>query len=132
MVREYLAVSGPGDPRFDDLLRGFMVTAHPHWRQLWSALFTRCEQEPGDQAYAQALSDLLNQFSHGYAPQRWLVAGHLRVDGGHALVAERHLRLASAAHATPRTAGQYLLFDAGRPMERVEELLAGLRSVFSS
>ena len=56
----------------------------------------------------------------------------MRVDGGHTLVAERHLRLASAAHATPRESGQYLLFDAGQPVEQVEILLAGLQNVFSS
>jgi hypothetical protein len=131
MARDYLAVTQPDDPRFDDLLRGFMVTAHPHWRQLRSALFTRCEQELGDKAYAEALKDMLDQLSESYTPQRWMLAGHMRVDGGHTLVAERHLRLASSAHATPRAAGQYLLFDAGRPVERVDELLAGLKSVFA-
>jgi hypothetical protein len=130
MARDYLAVAGPDDPRFDDLLRGFLVTAHPHWRQLRSALFTRCEQEHGDQAYVHALNDMLGQLSGDYTPQCWMVAGHMRVDGGHLLVAERHLRLASAAHATPRGAGQYLLFDAGRPVGRVEELLVGLQNLF--
>jgi hypothetical protein len=131
MARDYLAVAGPADPRFDDLLRGFMVTAHPHWSELWSALFTGCELEYGEQAYAQALNELLGQLSAGFALQRWMVAGHMRVDGGHAVVVERHLRLASAAHATPRAAGQYLLFDAGRSIRRVEELLVGLRGVFA-
>jgi hypothetical protein len=132
MARDYLAVGGPDDPRFDDLLRGFLVTAHPHWRQLRAALFTRCEQERGEQIYAHMLNDLLHALSSDYVPQRWLVAGHLHVDGGHALVAKRQLRLASAAHASPRAAGQYLLFDASRPVEHTQTLIAGLRSVFAS
>jgi hypothetical protein len=74
---------------------------------------------------------MLGQLSESSTPQRWMVAGHMRVDDGHALVVERHLRLASAAHASPRAAGQYLLFDAGQPVERVEKLLAGLQDVFA-
>jgi hypothetical protein len=46
------------------------------------------------------------------------------------LITESHLRLASAHHATPREAGQYLLFDTAQPVDRVEGLLPGLGSVY--
>jgi hypothetical protein len=65
-----------------------------------------------------------------YAAQRFLVAGHMRVRGGHAIIARRHLRLASGAQATPHEAGQYLLFDAAQPIEQIDELTVGLASVY--
>jgi hypothetical protein len=127
MARRYLAVAHTADPRYDDLLRGFMLTAHPDFSLLRAALFTRCEQEDGEAAYAQRLASALDQLSVEDVPQRLLVAGHMATPGGHAIVAGRHLRLASAAHAHPRAAGQYLLFDAARSIDRVEELCEGLQ-----
>jgi hypothetical protein len=130
MARRYLAVSRASDPRYDDLLRGFMLTAHPDFAILRAALFTRCEHEDGEAAYAARLANALEQLSADGAPQRLLVAGHISTPGGHTVVVERHLRLASAAHAQPRAAGQYLLFDTARPIDRIEELCEGLQSVF--
>jgi hypothetical protein len=49
---------------------------------------------------------------------------------GHTVVAQRHLRLASGAHAQPRTAGQYLVFDAARRIDSIEDVHWGLQSVF--
>jgi len=54
------------------------------------------------------------------------------VRGGHTIVCNRQLRLASWAHATPREAGQFLLFNAGWPLAGIEEVLEGLGSVFES
>jgi hypothetical protein len=48
-------------------------------------------------------------------PQRVLVAGHLPVDGGYEIVGDRQIRLASWAHARPRSKASYLLFDAAQP-----------------
>ncbi len=51
--------------------------------------------------------------------------------GGYKVVLGRQLRLASWAHATPPEAGRYLLFDAGRSLAGVEDLIKGLHSVFT-
>jgi hypothetical protein len=127
MARQYLAVAGPDDPRYDDLLRGFMVTAHPDFHILRDALFTRCEQEDSTAAYALRLVAALDWLSDPGATQRVLVAGHMATPGGHALVAERHLRLASGAHARPHSARQYLLFDTAHTVQGVTDLLACLQ-----
>ncbi|HEU5098848.1 MAG TPA: metallophosphoesterase [Roseiflexaceae bacterium] len=129
MARRYLAVSGPADPRYDDLLGGFFVTAHPDFRIVRRALFTRCEQEDSEEAYTARLTAALEQLSVGYAPQRLLVAGHMATLGGHTVVAQRHLRLASGAHARPATARAYLLFDTARSIESIDDLLSGLQPI---
>lgn len=124
--------AAPGDEQYDDLLRGMMITGRAEWDILWAALFTRCEQEWGEQGYADALDDMLDLFSINMATQRFLVAGHMRVRGGHTVVVGHHLRIASAAHAGPRSAGQYLLFDAARPINTMDDLQRGLGSVFKA
>jgi hypothetical protein len=129
MARRYLAVTGPDDPRYDDLLRGLMVTAHPAFGIIRSALFTRCEQEDSEAAYAARLITALERLSVGYLPQRVLVAGHMATSGGHTIVAKQHLRLASGAHAQPAAAGEYLLLDTARFMDSVEDVCVALGSV---
>lgn len=127
-----LAVSGPSDPRYDHLLRGLLML---HWSEnfphLWDALFNRNEEEYGRREYRLALTGFLNNLSDGFVPQRYLVSGHIPVRGGSQVVAEKQLRLASWAHAQPSEAGQYLLFDAGKPIESLEALRAGLASVWT-
>jgi len=131
LAKYYLAVSGPDDPRYNDLLRGFLVSSHPIFDQLlWPALFTRCEQKYGQTDYAIFLEAMLQALSADFTPQQLLVAGHMTLRGGHQIVAGRHLRLASARHATPREAGQYLLFDAAQPVQSLEDLRSGLGSVY--
>jgi hypothetical protein len=130
MAQRYLSASEPGDPRYDDLLRGFLVGGSADFQPVYDTLFTRCEQQAGESVYAKHMEALLAHAGQGYFPQRALVAGHMAVTGGHILVAERHLRLASATHARPREAGQYLRFDAARPIGAARDLLAGLESVF--
>jgi hypothetical protein len=131
MAQYYLAVSGPDDPRYNDLLRGFIATSHPTFDNLlWPALFTRCEKEYGLADYSIFLNAMLQEVAVDFSPQRVLVAGHITMRGGSRFITERHLRLASAHHATPREAGQYLLFDTAQPVERVEDLLPGLGSVY--
>lgn len=131
MARRYLAVSGPDDPRYDDLLLGFLVSSSPDFELLWVALFNRNEREYGQHDYAVFLDALLRELSAGYHPQEVLVTGHVPCRGGYTLVAGRQLRLASAAHAHPRRAGRYLLFDVARPVRAVDALLDGLGSVFN-
>lgn len=126
-----LAISGPNDPRYNDLLHGFFASNHPHFLKiLWPALFTRCEQEYGSSDYAIFLDALLKELSMDFSPQQFLVAGHIPVKGGHRVVSQRHLRLASAAHASPRRAGQYLLFDAAKPIKDIKELTNYFGSVY--
>jgi hypothetical protein len=131
LADHYLAVSGPDDPRYDDLLRGFLATSQPLFDQLlWPALFTRCEHEYGRTDYAIFLDALLQELSIDFSPQQILIAGHISINGGHKIIAKRHLRLASAHHAIPRKAGQYLLFDTAEPVLEPKNLVAGLRSVY--
>jgi hypothetical protein len=130
LATHYLAVSDPVDPRYDDLLRGFIVTAKPDFQLLYSALFTRCEQEYGPAEYAEALRLMLQHLSTATTPQRVLIAGHIAVQNGFQIIAERHLRIASGSHAKPRETGRYLLFDTARPVNKAADLLPNLRSVY--
>ena len=132
LARYYLAVDGKEDPRYDDLLRAFMISEHSReFEVLWGALFTRCEKELSAQLYARILDKFMETLSVGaLAPQRFLVSGHLDVDGGHQWVTPNHLRLASAKHAQPRDAGEYLLFDVGAAVESGEVLTDKLGSVY--
>jgi hypothetical protein len=131
MAQYYLAISGPDDPRYNDLLRGFIAASHPTFDSLlWPALFTRCEKEYGLADYRIFSNAMLQEVAVDFSPQRVLVAGHITMRGGSQVITESHLRLASAHHATPREAGQYLLFDTAQPVDRVEGLLPGLGSVY--
>ncbi|MEW5960139.1 MAG: metallophosphoesterase [Chloroflexota bacterium] len=131
LARYQLAVSGPDDPRYDDLLRGFVASSHPAFdKVLWPALFTRCEHEYGKTDYAIFLNAMLQELSGDFQPQEFLIAGHITIKGGYQVVADRHLRLASAYHATPREAGQYVLFDTGQRVKSMKDLLKKLGSVY--
>jgi hypothetical protein len=130
MARDYLAVSGPDDPRYDDLLIGFVASTHPDFELLWAALFTRNEQQYGEGEYAVFLDALLRDLSAGFHGQEVLVTGHVPCQGGYALVAGRQLRLASGTHAHPRQARRCLRFDVEKPLRQADELLSGLESVF--
>ncbi len=131
LVAYYLAVSGPDDPRYDDFLRGFIASGQLLFENLlWPALFTRCEKEYGPHDYGIFLDALLKELSVDFYPQQWLVAGHITLKGGHQIIANRHLRLASAQHATPHHAGQYLLFDTAQPPQNMADLINSLGTVF--
>lgn len=126
-----LAVSGPDDPRYDDLLHGFFASNHPLFvKLLWPALFTRCEQQYGSADYAIFLDALLKELSMDFFPQNFLIAGHIPVKGGHQIVTKHHLRLASAVHASPRTAGQYLLFNTTDPIKDIDDLTKCCENVY--
>lgn len=130
LARHYLAVYGPDDPRYDYLLRGFLATSVPSFDLLWSALFSRCEAEYSRSDYPIFLDAMLKELSVEDFPQQVLVSGHMDAPDGHRIIAHRQLRLASARHARPREAGQFLIFDAARPVRNAEDLLNGLGSVF--
>lgn len=131
MVRDYFAVTGHDDPRYDHFLIGAVAsTSHPDFQLLWDALFTRNELQYDAEAYQLMLRSMLEAFSHQYMPQRVLVSGHIDCRGGYKLVLDRQLRMASAKHALPREMGVYLLFDAQKPVKTAVELLPKLASVF--
>ncbi|HRV93591.1 MAG TPA: metallophosphoesterase family protein [Anaerolineae bacterium] len=131
LAKYFLAVSGPDDPRYDDLLRGFIATSHPDFEALlWPALFTRCEQEYGLADHRIFVDALLQALSTEFSAQNFLVTGHITIKGGHETVTKQHLRLASAHHATPRRAGQYLLFDTSSPVDSITTLVNQLGTVF--
>lgn len=131
IARAYLAVTEPADPRYDDYLIGQVIASDPRFELLWSAFFTRNEREHEARAYGAMLTALLARLSQGYIPQRVLVTGHLTCRNGYLVLADnRQLRLASGIHAEPYAACRYLLFDAGRPVERAGDLLRGLGRVF--
>jgi hypothetical protein len=130
MARRYLAVSGPEDPRYDDLLVGSIAAqVHPEFDLLWSAFFTSNESQYGKDDYAVFLDALLRELSAGFHRQEVLVTGHIVCRGGYTVVAGRQLRIASGSHARPRQSARYLLFDAGKPVQRGDELLGGLGRV---
>lgn len=130
LVRDYLAVSGPEDPRYDDFLLGSLVADHPSFRLLWTAFFNRNEQWYGRQEYLECLDALLTHLSSGYIRQRTLVTGHIVCQDGHEVVVGRQLRIASGVHARPYRSARYLLFDAGQTVYRAVDLLADLHYVF--
>ena len=131
LVNYYLSISDRSHPRYNDLLRGFLASTHPTFgKLLWPALFTRCEHEYGRADYDIFLAAMLQELSVDFYPQQLLVAGHITIKGGHQLVTKQHFRLASAHHATPREAGQYLLFDTAQPVRDIKVLSQGLGSVY--
>jgi calcineurin-like phosphoesterase family protein len=132
MVAQNIGISDPNDPRYDDVLRGVLVTGlSSDFQRLWEACFNKNEQQYGPEEYARLLGDTLAALSEGFVRQRVIVSGHIPVMGGYEVVLGRQLRLASWAHATPPEAGRYLLFDAGRPISSVEALIPGLHSVLT-
>jgi hypothetical protein len=132
LVAQNMGITDPGDPRFDDVLRGVLVTGlSSDFQRLWEASFNKNEHQYGMGEYARLLDDTLAALSEDFAEQRAIVSGHIQVMGGYEVVAGKQLRLASWAHATPPEAGRYLLFDAGRPISSVDDLIKGLHSVFT-
>ncbi|MCB0155867.1 MAG: metallophosphoesterase [Anaerolineae bacterium] len=132
LAKGYLSVSGPDDPRYNDLLRGFVATTNASFdRILWPALFTRCEEEYGAAKYSSILEKALLDLSNDFHRQRVLVAGHMDTEGGYQVVSKYHVRLSSGRHAHPREAGRYLVFDAATPINNARDLLDGrLGTVF--
>jgi len=131
MARTYLAVSGPDDPRYDDLLVGFLASTLPDFELLWAALFTRNEQQYGESNYAIFLDALLRDLSARFHRQEVLVTGHIPCRGGYTLIARRQLRLTSGAQAQPLRAARYLRFDVEQRVRHAAELLPRLESVFA-
>jgi len=132
MARNWFAISGLNDPRYDDFLVGTLATSDEDFELLWSALFTRNEKEYGSNSYQVLLTTMLQALSDGYEQQSILITGHIDCKGGHKMVNRHQLRVASAKHALPREAGLYLLFNIRERFETAADLVPQLRSVFLS
>ncbi|NKQ34324.1 MAG: hypothetical protein HF973_01770 [Chloroflexi bacterium] len=132
MAREWFAVTGLDDPRYEDFLVGSLaVSSDPEMEILWPALFTRNEKEYGEYNYTLLVNNLLKVLSLDYHQQKVLITGHIDCpQNGFKLVNRQQLRIASAKHAIPREAGKYLLLDVTKPIETAEELLPHMQSVF--
>jgi hypothetical protein len=133
-VKTLLAVRGAGDPRYNDLLRGMVATNTPEFSLLWDTLMTQNEFATGRgmEHYLNVVQLFLIAVSKfSLHPQRVLVAGHMSAQGGYMLLGEQQLRLATYSHARPQSEGRYLLFDCGKPVHSVSELVPGLRETFA-
>ncbi|MAS33082.1 MAG: hypothetical protein CL610_03685 [Anaerolineaceae bacterium] len=130
-AKRFLAVSGPEDPRYNDLLRVlFLSGQNTDFDLLWNTLFSQNEMD-GNSSYTTTVKNFLNYVSK-VSPfeQRVLVAGHIGVKGGYGQVGPQQLRLASYTHAFPKTAGHYLMLDCEKPIETATDLIPSLRPVF--
>jgi hypothetical protein len=131
-AKNYLAVESMDDPRFPLLLRGQILSqTSEDFSFLWDVLFATNEMGwniSGYNVIAQAFLKAISE--HSPYPQKFIVAGHISVRGGHQVVGDWHLRVASYAHATPQKEGQYLLLDCAKPIEKVTDLVACLRPTF--
>lgn len=131
LVLENLGPSAMTPERYDDLLCGLYIgAASENFDLLWEAMMNRNEGEHPLAHYESLLIALLNNLSRGYVRQHTLITGHISVRGGHAVICDRQLRLASWAHATPHTAGQYLLFDTRETTEWAGDIVRGLGTIF--
>lgn len=131
LVRDYLAITDPNDPHYDDYLISQFAMAEPAFDLLWAAFCENNELQYGEAAYTGHVAALLRGLSEGYAPQSVLVTGHIGCRNGYRVVGGgRQLRLASGIHAYPYELARYLLFDAGKPTANVKALLPGIGSVF--
>lgn len=125
LAKKYLAVTGPDDPRYPHLMRALFISERDHrFGVLWDFLFTQNDRGYVPTIYEQICQRFLDSFGTG-APQlqRVIVSGHIQVpEGGYQIVNDRHFRLATAAHATPRREGRYLLVDCMKSVYHADEL----------
>lgn len=130
MVYNYFGITSPDHPRYDDFLIGtFAANAHPDFEILWSALFTKCEQQYGPTYYNLILSNSLVSLSADYYPQHVLASGHIDCIGGYKVIANQQLRFASGKHAQPASSARYLLFDTEKEIKTAEFLLSRLNKL---
>jgi len=128
-IREMVAVESADDPRFLDMLRGQLLSINSgQFEFLWDVLFSTNEKGWSLDGYKVVLKAYLRAMSQDApSPQYVIVAGHIGVQGGHDLITDYQLRLASYAHAHPEEAGQVLILDCEAPVVRADELIPHLR-----
>lgn len=133
LAKKYLAVTGPEDPRYSHLMRALLISERDHrFGVLWDFLFTQNDRSLGATLYENICQKYLDSFGKDASQlQRVCVSGHIAVpEGGHQVVNERHFRLATAAHAKPRRAGEYLLMDCMKTVYSASELVSMTRRLF--
>jgi hypothetical protein len=132
LARHYLALDDVNHPRFHHFLRGqLMSQTSADFQFLWDVLFAKNEIGWNVSGYSVIVEAFLNAISeHSPFEQKVIVAGHISVEGGHQLVGELQLRVASYAHAGPKRAGEYLMLDCAKPVEKAADLVANLRPTF--
>ncbi|MEM6528133.1 MAG: metallophosphoesterase [Chloroflexota bacterium] len=130
LASHYLAVTDENDPRYNHLLRSFVYSGKPEFELLWATLFSRNENEfPNDMRrvvdYADAVTQFLQVMSEQVPayPQHIVLSGHISVHGGHHVVDDTHLRIATYEHASPAEAGQYLILDVEAEVEDADALV---------
>jgi hypothetical protein len=131
-ARRYLAVTGPADARYDDLLRVLFLTGqNTEFDLMWNTLFSQNELVEGS-SYVNTVRAFL-QYVSEVSPydQQVLVAGHVTTKNGYELIGTQKLRVASFTHAVPRRAARYLLLDCAKPVTSAVDLVPHLRPVFT-
>lgn len=132
-ARRYLAVTGAGDPRYNDLLRVLFLTGqNTEFDLMWNTLFSQNELVDGSGSYVDTVKVFL-RFVSEVSPydQQVLVAGHITAKNGYELIGTQKLRVASFTHAIPRRAARYLILDCARPVSSAADLVPHLRPVFT-
>lgn len=130
-ARRFLAVSGPEDPRYNDLLRVlFLSGQNTDFDLLWSTLFSQNELESNSN-YIMTIKNFLTYVSKTSPfEQRMLVAGHIGVKDGFGQVGPQQLRLASYMHAQPKSSGRYLMLDCATEINTAQDLYRHIEPVF--
>lgn len=132
-AKRYLAVTGPDDPRYNDLLRVlFLSGQNTDFDLMWNTLFSQNELDVGEGAYLRTVKNFLQNVSE-VSPheQTVLVAGHIGVKDGFAEVGKQQLRLASFTHAFPKRSARYLLLNCETPIKAAGELVTNVKFVFN-
>ncbi len=127
----FFGAKGPNDRNYYHLLRSYIFHQNPKFSLLWHTLFTKNEQEFGEQEYCNIILPMFLETWSQNAPakQSWLVSGHIATENGYKVVGEQQLRIASFSHATPPNSGKYLLLDCKNKQMSMKSLLAGLQSL---
>jgi hypothetical protein len=130
--RQFLAVTGPEDPRYNDLLRVlFLSGQNTTFDLMWNTLFSQNELDSANN-YMSTVRNFLQAVSEASPyDQRVLVAGHIAVKDGVGQVGAQQLRLASYTHAIPKRSARYLLLDCARAVQTANDLMDSVRPVFS-
>jgi Icc-related predicted phosphoesterase len=121
LVRAAWNVHSPEDPFYDDWILNQLFMMEPLFDLLWNSFFLKNEQDFGPE-YEQMVSMFLGLLSEGFQPQKLLVCGHITVADGVERVYRNQLRLATAAHAKPRSSGKMLRLRLDRPVNSLNEL----------
>jgi predicted phosphodiesterase len=127
-ARELLAITGPEDPRYNDLLWGMVLRGLPEFEGIWETFMNGNERDYGEQGYSQILSGTLAQLSEGFVPQVGLISGHMVTPRGAQIIAEHQLRIASGVHARPFEAAKFLVFDMGKA-QSITDLAKGVQNL---